>query len=258
MALQTPTAAPGAAPGRRLKGITLSRPFVYGNVASKLAKPIGDHTHRWTVLLSSPTLQPLPFIQKVIFALHDTYPNPKREIKQHPFEVTETGWGEFDIAVTVHFLPEMGEKPVTFYHRLKLHDNPSTDNAGNPSTSDQTTTDNDTTNTNPSGLVNSWYLDEFIFADPTEVTHDILSRLPPPLPDRAAPLTFDCTGGKVIWPSWSHLAENMEIDMLNKALLEVERQCDMMKAEMGTWQSQVSAMKKEAAMLEQELQHGRI
>lgn len=35
--------------------------------------------------------------------------------------MTETGWGEFDIQVKIIFVPESGEKPLTTYHRLKLH-----------------------------------------------------------------------------------------------------------------------------------------
>lgn len=43
------------------------------------------------------------------------------DIDKPPFQVTETGWGEFDIQVKIFFVPESGEKPVTLFHRLKLH-----------------------------------------------------------------------------------------------------------------------------------------
>jgi YEATS domain-containing protein 4 len=43
------------------------------------------------------------------------------DIDRPPFQVTETGWGEFDIMVRIMFVPESGEKPLTVYHRLKLH-----------------------------------------------------------------------------------------------------------------------------------------
>ena len=35
--------------------------------------------------------------------------------------MTETGWGEFDVQIRILFVPESGEKPITTYHRLKLH-----------------------------------------------------------------------------------------------------------------------------------------
>ncbi|KNC77504.1 hypothetical protein SARC_10039, partial [Sphaeroforma arctica JP610] len=40
-------------------------------------------------------------------------------VKQPPYEVTEVGWGEFDIVIEVHFLNKL-EKPIVIYHTLKL------------------------------------------------------------------------------------------------------------------------------------------
>lgn len=42
-------------------------------------------------------------------------------IEEPPFEVTETGWGEFEISIRVYFVPEASEKNVAMYHHLKLH-----------------------------------------------------------------------------------------------------------------------------------------
>jgi YEATS domain-containing protein 4 len=42
-------------------------------------------------------------------------------IEQPPFEVTETGWGEFEIQIKIHFIPEASEKPLTLFHFLHLH-----------------------------------------------------------------------------------------------------------------------------------------
>ncbi|KAF8182160.1 yeats family-domain-containing protein [Mycena galopus ATCC 62051] len=61
------------------------------------------------------------FIKRVTFKLHDTYPNPSRNIDKPPFEVTETGWGEFEIQIRITFVPDAGKKPITLYHHLKLH-----------------------------------------------------------------------------------------------------------------------------------------
>ena len=35
--------------------------------------------------------------------------------------VGETGWGEFDITITVHFQPDANEKPLELAHMLKLY-----------------------------------------------------------------------------------------------------------------------------------------
>ncbi len=52
-------------------------------------------------------------------------------IEKPPFEVTETGWGEFDLIIKIHFNPVSGEKPLTLYHHLKLHPYEE-DELGNP------------------------------------------------------------------------------------------------------------------------------
>lgn len=37
------------------------------------------------------------------FVLHESFTNPRRDVEFPPYELTETGWGEFDIVVTVTF-----------------------------------------------------------------------------------------------------------------------------------------------------------
>ena len=37
-----------------------------------------------------------------------------------PYEVTETGWGEFEIVIKIWFV-DPTEKPVTLYHQLQLY-----------------------------------------------------------------------------------------------------------------------------------------
>ena len=61
------------------------------------------------------------WLRKVQFKLHDTYPNSLRMIEGAPFEVEETGWGEFEISIKFYFVPESTEKPQTIWHALKLH-----------------------------------------------------------------------------------------------------------------------------------------
>ena len=42
-------------------------------------------------------------------------------IEEPPFEVTETGWGEFEIQIKIYFSNEASEKPMTLFHFLHLH-----------------------------------------------------------------------------------------------------------------------------------------
>ena len=45
-------------------------------------------------------------VMQVVFQLHPSFDNPMREYTQPPYELTETGWGEFEIAVLVcHLVP---------------------------------------------------------------------------------------------------------------------------------------------------------
>ena len=55
------------------------------------------------------------------FKLHETYPEALRTVDAPPFEVTETGWGEFEVQIKLSFVPEANEKPATLWHGLKLH-----------------------------------------------------------------------------------------------------------------------------------------
>lgn len=124
----------------------------------RAALPAGrkEHTHRWTVALrsaaspepsSSSTSKPTQgesadqkqpqspqqparfggaddysyFIKKVQFKLHETIPNSLRTLDKPPWQVTETGWGEFDLSIKIFFVSEAYEKPMAFVHRLKLH-----------------------------------------------------------------------------------------------------------------------------------------
>lgn len=61
------------------------------------------------------------WLKKVQFKLHETYTNSLRTIEAPPFEVTETGWGEFEVSIKLHFIPEANEKAQTMWHALKLH-----------------------------------------------------------------------------------------------------------------------------------------
>lgn len=54
-------------------------------------------------------------IKKVVFQLHPSFNNPTRSVEAAPFELTETGWGEFEIGMTVYFHPDASEKPLEMY-----------------------------------------------------------------------------------------------------------------------------------------------
>jgi len=55
-----------------------------------------------------------------VFTLHESFPNPDREINYPPFELSEKGWGEFRIKITIH-LCDINELPIEIFHDLAFH-----------------------------------------------------------------------------------------------------------------------------------------
>lgn len=163
--------APPGSTHKRIKQVSISKPILYGNVATKFShvNPMPptapkDHTHSWTVFVKDPTGNDLTqYIKKVVFKLHDTYPNPTRTIESPPFEVTETGWGEFEIVIKIFFHSEGGEKNITLVHHLKLHPYDGT--------------------ISMDGKVESVLYDEIVFNEPTETGFAMLTQKPGTLLD---------------------------------------------------------------------------
>ncbi|KAI8847419.1 yeats family-domain-containing protein [Chytridium lagenaria] len=109
----------------RVKNVSITKPIIYGSLAVPITKKDAQvdpsHTHKWTVYVRGTDGEDLGYyIKKVSFKLHESFPNHIRVVENHPFEVTETGWGEFEIVIRVWF-HDGGEKQVTLYHHLALY-----------------------------------------------------------------------------------------------------------------------------------------
>ncbi|KAI0166450.1 yeats family-domain-containing protein [Xylariaceae sp. FL1272] len=134
--------------GKRVKGVQIFRPFVYGTTARPFndtdnPRPAGvpaDHTHSWKVFVKGPEdTDVFYWLRRVQFKLHESIPNHLRTIDaetiikeneagaksgkkpQKEFAVHETGWGEFEITIKLYYDGKSGEKPQTLYHHLRLH-----------------------------------------------------------------------------------------------------------------------------------------
>ncbi|WBW74469.1 NuA4 and Swr1 complex YEATS family subunit Yaf9 [Schizosaccharomyces osmophilus] len=156
------------APGTRVSKCQISRPILIGNDAKPLtpeerAHAHTDHTHTWRIFVEGVDGEDISkWIKKVVFKLHDTYNNSTRSIESLPFEVIETGWGEFDIMIRIFFMPETHEKSLTFYHRLKLH-------PYGPRMEEEKAA---------GGLVESVQYEEIVFNEPFEYTYKLFSENP--------------------------------------------------------------------------------
>ena len=145
----------------RLKGLTIVKPIVYGNVAKYFGKKRDEdgHTHQWTVYVKPYKNEDLSnYVKKVHFKLHESYQNQNRIITKPPYEVTETGWGEFEIVIKIHFV-DPNERPVTIYHILKLFE-----------------TDPVSKTINVKKNLISEFYDEIIFYDPSLMMKTLLTQ----------------------------------------------------------------------------------
>ena len=120
----------------RLNNVTVVKPLVLGTYSFLQQAPANDKAaalYRWTVVLRSaddPNENMSYYIRSVEFNLHSTFTQPRRVIEQPPYEVTEVGWGEFDIIVKV-FFHDSQERSVELRHFLKLR--PDAELAADPS-----------------------------------------------------------------------------------------------------------------------------
>jgi YEATS domain-containing protein 4 len=104
------------------------------------------------------------YVKKVHFKLHESYANANRILTKPPYEVTETGWGEFEIVIKIYF-HDPTERPVTIYHILKLFQSPL--HEGEVSSSDS-----------KKGLVSESY-EEIVFQEPTQLMQQLLTNVQP-------------------------------------------------------------------------------
>ncbi|XP_028394067.1 YEATS domain-containing protein 4-like [Dendronephthya gigantea] len=141
----------------RVKGTVITKQIIFGNKSSYFGKKreSDGHTHSWTCYFKSFDNEDMSsYIKKVQFKLHESYANPTRVLSKPPYEVNETGWGEFEIQIKVYFMDPV-ERPVTLYHLLKLFQTEAALASGKKN------------------LVSEYY-DEIIFQDPTQMMHQCL------------------------------------------------------------------------------------
>ncbi|KAJ1631131.1 yeats family-domain-containing protein [Pavlovales sp. CCMP2436] len=135
----------------------LEKPIVYGTIAFWLGKKAEESkSHRWTCYLRSnrPDEDLGLFVRKVVFTLHPSFNPPTRTVEKAPFDVTEFGWGEFDISATIHFV-DPTETPVELLIPLRLY----------PDTGEQLV---------PKRAVVAERYDELVFVNPSETLHQRL------------------------------------------------------------------------------------
>lgn len=111
-------------PSGRLSNTTTCLPIAYGSIAFYLGPKADEYrTHKWTLYVRSPdpTYDISAAISKVIFQLHPSFPQPTRELSEPPYEVTETGWGEFEASIRIVWKEDAEERSTIVTHGIKLY-----------------------------------------------------------------------------------------------------------------------------------------
>ncbi|KAI8451093.1 YEATS domain-containing protein 4 [Phakopsora pachyrhizi] len=125
------------------------------------------------------------FIKKVSFKIHNSYPNPLWMIDRAPYEINETGWGEFLIYIKMYFVSESGEKPLQKdYNQPEQSERASPGDLNSIKTlvnqhqsSTALTTRSNPLSPNSSKLIHSWQYNEIVFTETNETFyHRLLSN----------------------------------------------------------------------------------
>lgn len=199
---------------KRVKTLSVTRPIVYGNTAKKLGEirppnAPAEHTHIWTIFVRGPQNEDISYyIKKVVFKLHDTYPNATRTIEAPPFELTETGWGEFEINIKIYFIEEANEKMLSFYHHLRLHPYYNVSAEGPQKPNDE---------------ISSVFYDEIVFNEPNEQFFKTLMSTPGNL--LPSNKTEACVFSKQL--------EQEEIDRVNLGIKQVDLEIEELKTKVN-------------------------
>ncbi|CAG2164715.1 unnamed protein product [Oppiella nova] len=60
------------------------------------------------------------FVEKVVFHLHESFPKPKRVLKEPPYQVQESGYASFELPIEVYFKNKEEPKKISFDYDLYL------------------------------------------------------------------------------------------------------------------------------------------
>ncbi|KAL2372284.1 protein AF-9 [Blastomyces gilchristii SLH14081] len=235
---------------KRVRGISIFRPFVFGSEAQPFdpaKRPPNapeDHTHQWRVFVKGVNDEDISYwLKKVQFKLHETYAQCVRTIESPPFEVTETGWGEFEIQIKLYFVAESTEKPQTLWHSLKLHPY-GDDIEGKKERRDVIVAQN---------------YEEVVFNEPVEQFYDLLTggsgvvqhqlpkgktgkgaKQPQPQPGRTAEIPYSDSPRN----PYSQKTEAKELDRLAEALKTVDQMLKEQKAKLTEREAKLDELRK--------------
>lgn len=195
---------------KRVKGVALHRSIVYGNSATAIKKSENENTHHWTLYVRGFNHEDISYyVSKVEYKLHESFAEPIRTIDRWPFEITEAGWGEFEIQIKIYFV-DPNEKVLSLSHFLRLYPLEDPFMIRHPP--------------NKHGTVITEQYDEIVFYDPTLIMHSVLTDA-----------TLAATSTAQFAPNSAHdVAEREEIARLDEAKKRILTEIERLKSRLGT------------------------
>ncbi len=100
----TPSGSSSSGGGQRVRGVTVVKPIVYGNISKTFGKKreSDGHTHEWTVYVKPYGNEDMSnYVKKVQFKLHESYPNANRVVSKPPYEVRATVVQHFGLSLSL-------------------------------------------------------------------------------------------------------------------------------------------------------------
>lgn len=148
-------------------------------------------------------------------------------IENPPFQVSETGWGEFEIQIKIYFVPEANEKPCSIFHFLTLH-------PFGPDAEEQRVSFKP---------VYAFVYEELIFPEPTEAMFNLLTT-------KGGALLPSSKGSEM--DPFSREVEQQELDKLGLKIGEVQRLLKEKREKIEERERQIKELKEERARREEE------
>lgn len=95
--------------------------FEIGHRAARKSKPSKGFTHDWELFVRGTGNNEIEhFVEKVVFNLHDSFPKPKRVVKEPPYTVKEAGYAAFLLSIEVYLKNRDEPKRAVFNYDLDL------------------------------------------------------------------------------------------------------------------------------------------
>jgi len=199
----------------------VSKAIAIGSVAYWLGKRAEESkSHEWTVYVRAidPDEDLSLSIKRIVFQLHPSFNPASRTLESAPFEVTEQGWGEFEINMQI-FFHDANEKPIDISHLLKLYP------------------DGETAPLTANRPVVSERYDEIVFQEPTPELRQRLTAVSKPSPNgwRNSPhakwyTTFEMQEQHAqLQTVYQHITA--ELQAASKRRLQIEEELKMLRAD---------------------------